>query len=430
MKRCLIIGGGLAGLSAASILSSKNYLVTLLESSPKLGGRTYSYLDSETNTIIDNGQHILMGCYRETLSFLKLISAENNFEYQKDLHLKFINRDKKEFVLDGSKLFYPINLLFAILNYNVLSFSDKISFISFLIKLPFLSRKALYSLTVKDWLTNGNQNKNIITSFWEILCVGALNTNLEKASALVFYEVLMQIFFKGNFASTIILPMFGLSKSFILPAEEFIRNNHGQIILSETVKEIRIINQKITEVKTDKNIFDNYDFVISAVPLLALEKIVPKEILKVDVEFDYSTILNVHIWLDENNFEEKFYGLLDSPLHWIFVKEKHINIVISDADYLADKSKQEILDFVTDELRHYTSIKKDDIVNYKVIKEKRATFIPDIDTLEKRPNNKTTINNLYLAGDWIDTGLPSTIESAVKSGRMAAEMILTANKNY
>jgi protoporphyrinogen oxidase len=279
-------------------------------------------------------------------------------------------------------------------------------------------------------LTNGNQNKNIITSFWEILCAGALNTNLEKASALVFYEVLMQIFFKGNFASTIILPMFGLSKSFILPAEEFIRNNNGQIILSETVKEIRIINQKITEVKTDKNIFDNYDFVISAIPLLALEKIVPKEILKVDVEFDYSTILNVHIWLDENNFEEKFYGLLDSPLHWIFVKEKHINIVISDADYLADKSKQEILDFVTDELRHYTSIKKDDIVNYKVIKEKRATFIPDIDTLEKRPNNKTTINNLYLAGDWIDTGLPSTIESAVKSGRMAAEMILTENKNY
>lgn len=83
MKHCLIIGGGLAGLTAASILSNKNISVTLLESSPKLGGRTYSFLNNETGNVIDNGQHILMGCYTETLNLLKLIGVENNFEYQK-----------------------------------------------------------------------------------------------------------------------------------------------------------------------------------------------------------------------------------------------------------------------------------------------------------------------------------------------------------
>lgn len=93
MKRCAIIGGGLAGLSAASILSLNNFNVTLIESSPKLGGRTYSFRDKETDTEIDNGQHIMMGCYKETHQFLKLIGAENNFDYQKKLFLKFIDRN-------------------------------------------------------------------------------------------------------------------------------------------------------------------------------------------------------------------------------------------------------------------------------------------------------------------------------------------------
>ena len=116
--------------------------------------------------------------------------------------------------------------------------------------------------------------------------------------------------------------------------------------------------------------------------------------------------------------------MLDSPLHWIFVKEKHINIVISDANYLVDKTKEEILKFVIEELMQYISIKDEDIQRYKIIKEKRATFVPNINTLDKRPNSETPIKNLFLAGDWTNTGLPSTIESAVKSGRIAAELIL------
>ncbi|MEO8231456.1 MAG: hydroxysqualene dehydroxylase HpnE, partial [Ignavibacteriota bacterium] len=442
MKRCLIIGGGLAGLTAASILSQKNISVTLIESSPKLGGRTYSFFDKETNSIIDNGQHILMGCYKETISFLRLIGAENNFDYQKNLYLIFISRDKNQFKIDASKLFYPFNLLYAIINYDAFTVKDKLSFISFLIKLPFISKKSLNRLNVKDWLERENQNQTLIKNFWEILCVGALNTNLEKASAIIFYDVLIEIFFKGNFASTIILPKFGLSESIINPAQEFIKKNNGQIILSETVKEIVIENQKVLALKTDNNDYTDFDNVISAIPLYALEKIISKKTLdinlepalladrlelKLDLELNYSTILNIHIWLSENKLEEKFYGLLDSPLHWIFVKENHINIVISDADNLAEKSKEEIFDFVTDELSQFTSINKSDVLNYKIIKEKRATFVPTIDILDKRPNSKTEIKNFFLAGDWVNTGLPSTIESAVKSGRIAAELIMNEN---
>lgn len=424
MKRCLIIGGGLAGLTAGSILSKKNISVTLIESSPKLGGRTYSFFDKETDSIIDNGQHILMGCYKETLLFLRLIGAENNFEYQKNLYLKFISRDQNQFKLDASKYFYPFNLLFAIINYDAFTGKDKLSFFSLMIKLPFISKKSLYKLNVKEWLERENQNQTLIKNFWEILCVGALSTNLKKASAYIFYKILIEIFFKGNFASTIILPKYGLSESIINPAQDFIKKNNGQIILSETVKQLVLENQKVVKVKTDKCDFTGFDFVISAIPLYALEKIISKKTLEIKMQAEYSTILNIHCWLSENKLKEKFYGLLDSPLHWIFIKENHINIVISDADYLAEKSKEEIIDFVSDELFQFTSIAKTDILNYKIIKEKRATFVPTIDILDKRPNTKTKIKNLLLAGDWINSGLPSTIESAVKSGRITADLIL------
>lgn len=428
MKRCLIIGGGVAGLTAASILSSKKIAVTLIESSPKLGGRTYSFIDKETDTIIDNGQHIMMGCYKEALSFLKLIGAENNFHYQKNLLLKIIDRNKNQFNLDASTSFYPFNLILAIKNYNAFNFNDKISFILFLLRLPIISKNSLRKSSVREWLENENQNIDIIKNFWEILCVGALNTNLEKASAFVFYEVLMQIFFKGNFASTIILPKYGLSESIIKPAISFIEKNDGAIIASEIVREVFVKNQKIVLIKTDKMIYDNFDYIISAIPLYSLEKIITKKTLGINLELEYSTIVNIHIWLKDINLQEKFYGLLNSPLHWIFVKEKHINIVISDADYLADKSKEEIFKLVIDELIQYTSIVSEDILQYKIIKEKRATIVPAVDILNKRPDSRTPIKNFFLAGDWTNTGLSSTIESAVKSGRIAAENVIQDNQ--
>lgn len=424
MKNCLVIGGGIAGLTAASILTSKNISVTLLEASPKLGGRTYSFKDPETKTTIDNGQHILMGCYSETLSFLKHIGAENNFDFQQNLKLIFLSKDKKKYHINADKLFYPFNLLYAIVKYNVLTLSEKLSFIGFILRLPFISQRTLKTKNVLDWLIQNNQNENSIKMFWEILGVGALNTNLNNASALIFHNILMQIFFNGNSASTIVLPKYGLSESIVELAEKYITENGGKIIASEKVKELKILNEKIIEVITDKSYYKDFDFILSAIPLFSLEKIINLTQLRVNVFLTYSTILNIHIWADDLALDEKFYGLLDSPLHWIFIKDNHLNIVISDADYLVEKSKKELIDFAVNELQKFIQIDGQKIKYHKVIKEKRATFIPTKEILYTRPSCKTKIGNFFIAGDWIDTGLPSTIESAAKSGRLAAEQIL------
>jgi uncharacterized protein with NAD-binding domain and iron-sulfur cluster len=130
------------------------------------------------------------------------------------------------------------------------------------------------------------------------------------------------------------------------------------------------------------------------------------------------------LWLKENKLPECFYGLINSPLHWVFNKGTHLNIVISNANELVNKPDEELIEMVKGELKKFFLLDSGFISDYKIIKEKRATFIPSNDIIDKRPNQKTQIKNLILAGDWVDTGLPSTIESAVKSGRVAAEIIL------
>ncbi len=232
------------------------------------------------------------------------------------------------------------------------------------------------------------------------------------------------LFFNGNFASTTILPKYGLSNAYVKNAKEYIESNGGEIKLSSSVKEFIISDNRIVGIKTADEVYKDFNYVISAIPFYAFNNIYPELFLDEKIEFEYSTILNIHIWLKNNPLREQFYGLIDSPVHWIFNKGNHINLVISDADYLIDKPAEEIYEMCINELIKYTELEESDILQYKVLKEKRATFVPSNKNNFKRPSSNTKIANLFLAGDWTDTGLPSTIEGAVKSGRVAAELLL------
>lgn len=424
MKKCIVIGGGIAGLTSAAYLTKQKIQVTLLESSPKLGGRAYSFTDLKTNTTIDNGQHILMGCYSDTINFLKMIGAEDNFVYQKRLMVNYLKPGFELIKLKSKPLFYPFNLLAGLINFNAVSLKDRFSLIRFMMKLPFTSHQKLFNKSVREWLIEEKQSNNAISSLWEIIAIGALNTNIDKASALMFREILMKIFFNGNFASTIIIPKYGLSDAYVKNAKEYIESNGEKIKLSSSVKEFIISDDKIVGIRTAEEIHKDFDFVISAVPFYALDKICPELFLDKKIEFEYSSILNVYIWLKNNPLKERYYGLINSPVHWIFNKGNHINLVISDAGYLIDKSTEEIYKMCVNELINYTKITESDILHYKILKEKRATIASTNNTVYNRPSSKTKITNLFLAGDWTDTGLPSTIESAVKSGRVAAEYVL------
>lgn len=429
MKKCVVIGGGFAGLTAAAYLSNSGFQVELFEASPKLGGRAYSFYDNESGSIIDNGQHIMMGCYKETLKFFKLIDAENNLVFQKRLRVNFLKENFNLIPLKTFPLPYPINLILGLLNYKAISISDRLVFLKFFLKLPFISSNSLNDLSVYDWLIKENQNKNIRKAFWEILTVGALNTNIKKASASTFALILKEIFLKGNKSATIILPKYGLSETYCNSAVDFIQKRNGKINLLEAVENLQINEKRITEIVTSKRKITDFDFVISAVPFYAAKKMIPQLNFPDGFEPKYFSILSVHIWLKENKMEEDFYGLINSPIHWIFNHHDHLTLVISDANELTEKSKEEIFELISNQLKIFVGINKEEIRNYKIIKEKRATFIPSKEILFNRPDSRTEITNLFLAGDWIKTGLPSTIESAVKSGRIAANHVIEISGN-
>lgn len=425
MAKCLVIGGGFAGLSAAVYLSKNNHDVHLIEAAPKLGGRAYSFNYSPQNKIIDNGQHIMMGCYRYTLEFLKEISVLDKLEFQKKLTVNFIGKGGREFKLTAASVPYPINLLFAIMNYDALSSSEKFRVVKLILNLLFTSTEKLRDKTVLEWLTSEKQNDNTLKSLWEILAIGTLNASIDVASASTFAKVLKEIFFKGNKASTIILPKTGLSEMYCYAAESYIKNHGGKISLSEKLTSIDVEGYRLIKVVTNKAAYNDFDFVISTIPSYALEKVgITNSSVNFHGEFKFSPILNIHLWLDENSFSEKFYGLINSKIHWVFNHQSHITITTSAADELIELDNDKIIETISNELMDYfPSLKKSMIKEFKIIKGKRATFVPSISTELNRKKITSPYQNLILAGDWTNTGLPSTIESAVKSGVNAASLV-------
>ena len=423
MKKIVVIGGGFAGLSSASFLSNTGFKIELLEASPKLGGRAYSFVDIETGAVIDNGQHILMGCYKETLKFFKLIGAENKLSKQSHLSLNMVKKNFKLCPLTASGFLYPFNLLSAVINYSAFSSYEKLLFIKFFGKLYLYTDDELKKLTVFEWLLKEKQTQNLIKSFWEILAIAALNTDIKKASAMIFATVLKEIFFRGNNASVIILPSLGLTETYCDDALRFIGGKEGSISFSEPVIKLNVQDNVIKEIVTTKSVISGFDFVITAIPLYALKKILTEEHFLPGLEFNYSSLLTVHLFLKENRFVNTFYGLIDSPVQWVFNKGSHLTVVISNADKFIDGSKEEIIELILSELNKYILLEGNEIKTYKIIKEKRAAFIPSNDILDKRPSPYTPFKNLFLAGDWTNTGLPATIESAVKSGKLAADAV-------
>jgi len=430
MSKCIVIGGGFAGLSAAAYLVNSGVDIHLIEASPKLGGRAYSFLDKTHNEVIDNGQHILMGCYKYTLDFLNLINAEDTLFYQENLQLVLVSRNGEKHILKAPNIFYPLNLLTAILKFKPFKVKDKFSLITFMIKMLFISRENIKNLTVHEWLKQNHQTGKINDYLWEILAVGALNNSTKNASAAIFYDILKTIFYRGNKSATLIIPKTDLSNTYCVQAEKFICEKGGSVSTKEKAVEFITEAGRIVALKTNKNIYKDFKFVITAIPHFSLKKIINNGINNVNGNmFQYSSILSMHIWLKDNPFKEKFYGLVKSKVHWVFNHNTFITLVISNADRFVKYSSGYLSKLLLEELENYFQFfNKDLVISYKIIKEKRATFIPSIYFNKNQSIITSSYSNLILAGDWTDTGLPSTIESAVKSGTKAAEFIVSEKK--
>lgn len=428
MKKILIIGGGLSGLSAAIYLIEKGYHVEILEASPKLGGRTYSFLLNGKQIIIDNGQHILMGCYSYTLDYIDKINSRDKFYFQDSLKIIYVAEKNKTYKLSVPGKLYPLNHIYAFMNFKLLSLSERKSVLKLLLKIKTLRIKVRQDQSVEEFLRSHGQSGSVIKTFWDIVVISAMNTQIGLASAELFVEMIKIIFFSGKNSSNIIIPNTGLSEALIYPAENLIKNRGGKVASSERVAKIEFENGKASKVLTTKREVTGFDYIISAIPSDQLLKIIPNYIIEeLNIpSLQYSPILSVNLWLSRNPLKEKFYGIIGGEFHWLFNKGKYISLIKSASDNLTILNKNELIETANSELKKYFSILADiEIIDSKIVKERKATMISDINSIKKRKKLNHNFNNLFIAGDWTNTGLPGTIESSVKSGRMISEMILS-----
>ncbi|MEO8664717.1 MAG: hydroxysqualene dehydroxylase HpnE [Ignavibacteria bacterium] len=432
-----IIGGGIAGLSAAVFLTEKNFKVELLEASPKLGGRAYSFFDKERDRFFDNGQHILAGWYKNTFEYLKIIGSHDKLNFQKNLEINFVNTEKKVYKLRCPDAAPPMNLLYGLLKFKAFDLKDKFALKNIMSLLNDDIDHDRFANTA-ELLKSLKQTYNVVKYFWEPFILAVFNTQPEKVSVRVFLNVL-KTGFNEKSSSTLVIPDVNLNELLVDPAVKYFEKNDVKVILDRTVKQIVTGEGTVVHLSLDDDTKINSDFYISAVSFFAFKRLFNENVyLKNNYRSEFlkaSGIVSVHIFF-ETKIPEKLIqdnsfgmtGLIGTIVQWIFKRnENHLSLVISGADDLqiTEMSSEDIYKLcIKDLMQTITGFDKLKISGYKVIKEKRATFIPDNATNEFRPKQKTDYDNFFIAGDWTDTDLPATIESAVSSAKWCVEEIV------
>ena len=434
----IVIGGGLAGLTAAVDLSSRGISVLVLEQRPHLGGRTYSFVDEKTGDVVDNGQHLMMGCYHATRWLLSTIGSDRLASLQPHLHIDFLHPIRGLSSLHCPGIPAPLHLLAGLLNLKNLSLLDRLKLLRVGLEIrkdPKIIEPQIASLTVHQWLDQLGQSEENKKYLWDIIAIGSLNDHPKEVSALLFYRVLRSAFLGSRENSSLLVPRAGLSQLFVDPCVDFIRSRGGDVMVNCGVDESLFEGNRLRGVRSSDGHIREARAFVSAIPWYAASPLFSnaagRQGWNVNGHLQSSPIVTINLWFDRVVMEQDFVALLDSRIHWVFNKSKiygskttrqYLSLVISGAASLMDVDSSELVKSALKELTAaFPPVRNAELVHSLVVKEKRATFSPHPDVEAHRPSSKTQFENLFLAGDWTDTGYPATIEGAVLSGRKAAE---------
>jgi len=444
VKDAVIIGGGFAGLSAGVALAERGLRVAVIEGKPALGGRAYSFVDSETGDFVDNGQHVLMGCYRETLDFLGKIGTRDKLIVHRNLEIEMLDEQHRGATLRTAALPGPLHMSAALVRYAHLSIGERMKAIGGGARLMFMrrfERARLAQITVAELMQALGQGEQARRCFWYPVAIATLNEDPELASAELFAEVLKRAFFSRRIDSAFVYSRVGLSNLYCDAARGFIEQRGGIVACRAIAEAVEVGDSgAVSAVRLREGGRLRAANFIAAVPPQQLLRLMPEGAIT-DPYFSRigslrsSPIICAHVWLDREVTDAAFVGFIGTTTQWLFNKrriferhgERHpgyLSFVISGARGLADKSNDELLAIIMSDLRAMIPAAREaTLVKSIVLKEKHATIAPDPESVRNRPATATPIRNLFLAGDWVKTDLPATIESAVISGRMAADAV-------
>lgn len=443
----VIIGGGFAGLAAAVDLADKGVKVLLLERRAFLGGRAYSFTDKTTGDTIDNGQHLMMGCYHHTLHFLEKIGSLHKLKFQENPQVDFLsqpgNGQTEYSSFKCPTLPAPLHLLAGLAKLQTIGWRDRINALRVGLELRKLNgnRSELADITVREWLTGLGQTEKMQSRFWDLVAIATLNESPDRASADMFARVLDQAFMHTRRDSTMVISKVGLSDLYTDDARQYIEARGGEVRLNAEVANLEFNGNRIVSVELRSGERIEAEKVISAVPYFALRRMISAETLEVSEclkaisGFNSAPIVSVNLWYAQSVTDVEFSGLLDSRIEWVFNKNaisgesrsghQHLALVISAAHDAARLTKEELIALAVGEMeRFFPEARRQKPVHAFVVREHDATLSHTVGTARLRPPHRTEFENFFLAGDWTDTGLPATIESAVQSGHECAQIML------
>jgi zeta-carotene desaturase len=471
-----VVGGGLAGLAAGCSLAGSGFRVTLFERRPYLGGRASSYQHPGTGEVVDNCQHVLLGCCTNLIQFYERLGVENKIRWYD--RLTFLEPGGRASVIEPSKLPAPFHNTPAFLRAACLDLSDKMAIGMAMAALaPAMPRDTGESFLT--WLRSHGQTKQAIDRFWKPVLVSALNEDLDRMSVPYAAQVVRESFLKSAAAGRMGVPTVPLSELYSV-AGDYISARDGAIRVRCSVESFMPEADEVKLLVSDEEM--SFDFVVSAVPFDVLAGMLPQTsaaepLRRVLARFGTSPITGIHLWFDHQITDLDHAVLLDRTIQWMFHKSKilaaapkgairgatvtaslkrypdtnqdlpgnlsgyavsstrerssapaasgsYVELVVSSSNTLVEKSRAEIIQLGLAELREFFPGARDaNLVKSTVIKEVHATYSPRPGVDVYRPRPETVWPRVFLAGDWTATGWPATMEGAVRSGYMAAESV-------
>jgi zeta-carotene desaturase len=437
-KSVIVIGGGLAGLSSAVALAEAGLQVRLLERRPFLGGRAASY-DLPGGEHVDNCQHVTLGCCTNLADFYERIGSAHKIAFFNELY--FIDSAGHRAIMQASPLPPPLHLTPSLLLYPFLNWTDRHAIGHAMMAIA--RRGDGYGVrdgsgeSMLDWLRRHGQSQAAIDKFWNVILVSALNEEVARVDARYGLDVFWKAFLCNRRGYLLGVPRTPLGDLYE-GCGAAIEQRGGSVYLRAPVRGLRVSEGRIAGVQMDGGTEETADIYVLAVSHQAFLELLPRSV--VDGEPDFadvrrlrvSPITGVHFWFDRAVMAEPFLATLDTATQWIFNKSQlygrpggYLQLVISASYDLMPRSRQEIVDLCRRELRDLLPVTREaNLLKATVVKESAATFSPEPGSDDWRPTQKTPLPNLYLAGDWTRTGWPATMESAVRSGYLAAEAVL------
>jgi squalene-associated FAD-dependent desaturase len=430
--RIAIIGGGLAGLAAAVGLADRGLHVELFEARRQLGGRTGAFRDAETGMLVDHCQHVSLGCCTNFDDFCKRTGLINLLKRFRTLH--FVGPNNERCDVGASRwLPAPLHLLPSLLRLKYLTFSERVGIIRALQKLakskPF---GAADVETIGGWLRRNGQTNRALELFWTPIIVSALSESIDRASVLAVRKVCVDAFMGGRTACEMSVPSVPLAEFYGERLERCLADHHVIVRRECAIKQIHIAANGSIEVELPENCREGFDAVILATTwrrvgnlLTDADRAALPELNGVD-RFESAPISAVHLWFDRPFIDVPHAVLPGRLSQWVFDRgNNYVQVVISASRDLAQQSRESIVAEVVRDLGEiWPEAKSAKLNQSRIVTEQHAVFspLPGVDAL--RPTQKTSRPNLFLAGDWTATGWPATMESAVRSGYLAAEAVL------